>query len=110
MEDSKDKDKKEINTFELLAKKVRKGIATPDEVRDYMTERDLKDLPGYRTYEEESHFTPEWYCDSCGKGPNPCAVSECVECGAPRPDTHADPEQEGFLGSKRAAAGYRKPE
>lgn len=81
--------------------------ATLDEIRAFMTQRDLKGLPGYRTYEKESQFTQEWSCPDCG-GPIPCSIN-CPQCGRARPLENADPEQEGTMGRLRQKAGYRKP-
>lgn len=79
---------------EDLGQKVLSGNATLEEMREFQVNRDLKGLPGYRTYEKESNFTKEW---------------QCPQCGQSRPVENADPEQEGQMGSLRRKAGYRPP-
>lgn len=45
---------------EGLEQRVLSGKANLEETEKFQRERDLKGLPGYRTYQKESNFTKEW--------------------------------------------------
>lgn len=97
--------KPQLTAFQILEQKVLANQASADEVREYMTKRDLDGLASTSTYLKESKHTKEWECPDCG-GPIPCSI-DCPQCGHPRPEENFDIEQEGVQGHHRKVAGFR---
>ena len=92
--------------FEKLTERALSGEATPEEMREFQTQRDLKGLPGYKTYFDESQHTQYWDCPQCGGEGIPCSI-DCPQCGHERVPGNADPDQEGFMGEYRKMAKAR---